>query len=74
MKKFIIRLIAAIPALAALISTALSFCFSFEWPIAILLALGNSMAAILLLSNFENTVKQVKDFLKILVDETIVYE
>ena len=71
--KYIIRLLAALPALGVGISVIFFFVLSFDVPVLVILAALNSLALILLLYYYENIVSELINFIQILLNKTPSY-
>ena len=68
--KYIIRFVAAVPMMSAGISMVFSFACAFSYPWFALLAIGNFFALQVACAHYEETVKAISAFLRVLCDKT----
>ena len=72
--KYIIRFIAAIPMLSVGISMLFALIYAFEYPLFILLAIGNFWAFAWISHYYEYIVDETCDFIKKMCNKTPVYK
>lgn len=72
--KYILRVIASIPALCVGISMLFLFTLSFDYPLCILLVIGDAIGMMELLSHFEALVRELKEFIETMLEKTLYYE
>lgn len=68
--KYIIRLVATVPMIAAALSMLFSFIMAFDYPLLVLLAIGNFFALRVACTYYENTVDDIVEFLRTLCNKT----
>lgn len=68
--KYILRFVAAIPMMSAGISMVFSFAYAFDYPWFALLAIGNFFTLQVTSAHYEETVKAISAFLRVLCDKT----
>lgn len=67
--KYILRFVACIPMIAVGISFVISLVFAFEYPIVVLLTIGNFFAMQVVCAYYEETVEALADFLRKMCDD-----
>ena len=67
--KYILRIIVSIPILCVEISMLILFTISFDYPLCTLLVIGDAIATITLLAYFEALVRELKEFVNIIVKD-----
>ena len=72
--KYILRIIASIPAICIGISMILLFTMSFDYPIFIILTIGDAIGMFIILLHFESIVKELKKFVSIMAKDTLCYD
>lgn len=72
--KYILRLIVAIPAVCIAFSMVYALAFAIEYPVLVILAIGNFLGLVAYLSHFEILVSEMKDFVRVLSGRTPVYD
>lgn len=70
--KYFIRLIAAVPAFGVGFSIVALFTLAFDYHWLVLPVIGNALALIILLDNFEGIVRGLQELIRILVNKTLV--
>ena len=68
--KYIIRLIATVPMLSAAASMIACVVIAFDYPLVILLAIGNFFVLQITCHYYEETVDSIVAFLRMLCDKT----
>lgn len=68
--KYIIRLIATVPMVSAALSMIISLIVAFDYPVCVLLAIGNFFAVQVACFHYEDTVHAISAFLRMLCDKT----
>lgn len=68
--KYIIRLIAIIPMVSVTLSMMFALIVAFDYPLLVLLAIGDFFAVQLVCVHYEDTVHAVSAFLRMLCDKT----
>lgn len=72
--KYLIRIIAILPAFSVGITSIFTFALSEEYHWAILLVITNLIAFIILLDKYEETVEDLVNMCRILCDKTLIYK
>lgn len=72
--KYVLRIVASIPALCVGISMLFLFTMSFDYPLCIILVIGDVIAMMELLSHFEALVRELKEFIETMLESTLCYE
>lgn len=68
--KYIIRLIATVPMVSAALSMIISLIVAFDYPVCVLLAIGNFFALRVTSMYYEDTVDDIVEFLRMLCNKT----
>jgi len=68
--KYIIRFIAIVPMVSAALSMMFAIGFAFDYPLLVLLAIGDFFAMQLACFHYEETVHAISAFLRMLCDKT----
>ena len=72
-KQYLLRLVAAIPMLAAGIATLTAFIIAIDIHIVALFGIALSYTFAVCAANYEKTVVELKNFLRVLCDTTLNY-
>lgn len=72
--KYIIRILASLPALCVGLTALFMFVMSFDYPLLIIPAILNGFAMGILLDNLECTIRGLRNFLSLLCNTTPIYE
>lgn len=69
--KYIIRFIAAIPMMAAMIIFFVMFFMAFEYPLLIIAVIPQGFAAFICVENYELTVRHLSVFIKMMAEDAL---
>ena len=72
--KYIIRLIAAIPILAAGVSTITGFILAIDYPIIALYGIASVYTFIVCATHYESTVRTLVNIIRVICNKTPYYE
>ena len=68
--KYIIRFVAVVPMVSAALSMLFALIMALDYPLLVLLAIGNFFAVQVACSHYEDTVHAISAFLWMLCDKT----
>lgn len=72
--KYLIRIIAILPALSVGLTACILFAFAFDYHWLMLPCITNLVAFIILLDKYEETVKDLVKFIQVLCNKTPIYK
>lgn len=68
--KYIIRFVAVVPMVSAALSMLFALIIAFDYPLLVLLAIGNFFALRVACTYYEDTVDDIVEFLRMLCNKT----
>lgn len=68
--KNVIKLLAVIPTIAAIVSSIASFIFALDYPIVILHTIASAHVVIVCIEHYGDTVHNLRDIINVLINNT----
>lgn len=67
--KYVIKFLAVIPTIAAIISSIASFIFALDYPIVILHTIASAHVVIVCVEHYEDTVRSLNDIINLICNK-----